>query len=256
MVSRSTIAVSFVVVLVLFSGCSALLGGGPSDPSEFDYAAGFSADGISDGQQALDSYKQSLQEEGDYTGEYGYVIVTNDGETDVNVTYRVDFEAKRAIQRAVVEAPSANGTTESYYEADQLYQRSSFQGSQSGVSVRQQAFSNANLTAAEAIRPLLLNASEYSTSLEERDGETMVRYETDSIEGADDILGVKNVINVTSFQASFLVDSDGIVHEATYDLSYFVDTDSGPQERSVSMTFELSAIGETTVERPSWADDA
>lgn len=256
MVSRSTLAVSFVVLLVALSGCSALFGGGPSDPSEFDYAAGFSADGISDGQQALDSYKQSLQAKQSYTGNYGYVIVTDQGQTDVDVTYRVDSEAKRAIQRAEIDAPNANGTTESYYDADQLYQRSSFGGSQSEVSVSQQNFSEANLTAAEAIRPLLVNASEYSTSLEERDDETMVRYETSSIEGADDILGVRNIINVTSFQASFLVDSEGLIHNATYDLSYFVETDSGPQERSVSMTFELSAIGETSVERPSWADEA
>ncbi|MFQ3318105.1 MAG: hypothetical protein ACI8UR_001014 [Natronomonas sp.] len=262
MVSRSTLAVSFVVVLVLLSGCSSLVGNngnggeGPTDPEEFDYAAGFSADGITDGQQALTSYNEGVQAAGNFTGEYEYVVTTSDGETEVGVSYQVDFDAEQALQQVDVESPSANATTESYYENGELYQRSSYNGEESGVSVRDQAFPPEELTASEAIRPLLTNASSYNVSIEERNGESVVVYETTAIGNSAGFLGVSDLENVTNFEASFVVDSDGVIHSASYQLSYIADTDNGTEERSVSMNFELSSVGDTTVERPDWPDEA
>ena len=103
MVKRSTLAVS-LVVLVLLSGCSALVGNDgsgngngagtatPVDPAEFEYADGYGPDGVTDGEQALESYQSAVEAQGSYTGTYDYEVVTGEGETTVQVTNRVDFE--------------------------------------------------------------------------------------------------------------------------------------------------------------------
>lgn len=264
MVSRSTLAVS-VVVVVLLAGCSGLAGdsGGdgtpepegtpvPEDPSEFDYADGFGPDGITDDQQAVDSYDTAVQSQGSYTGDYDYTIDTQDGETLVEGNYRVDFENEQALRTVAVETADANGTSESYFGDGQQYNRSSYNGQYGDVASSNQTFPASELTASEAIEPFLLNASQYDASVEQRDGETVVVYESSDIEGAGSFLGVDSAENVSSFDASFVVDSEGLIHAAEYEITYTVDGN----ERTVDMSFELSSLGETTVERPSWVDNA
>ena len=58
--------------------------------------------------------------------------------------------------------------------------------------------------------------------------------------------------DVSAFSATFAVDSEGVIHSASYDITY---TTKG-EEQTVTMEFELSDLGETSVERPDWADEA
>ncbi|WP_336133333.1 DUF7537 family lipoprotein [Natronomonas amylolytica] len=260
MVSRATVTV-LLAVFVLLSGCSGLVGGDgngtpteelPEDPEAFDYAAGFGADGVTDGETALETYNDAVQTQGNYTGEYGYVVTTNDGETDVDVEYRVDFEAERADQQAVIESPDVNATVDTYYEGDTRYTRAEYEGEQGNVGVENESFPPEQLTASEAIAPLLLNATEYDATVERRGGEPVVVYETTDIGDAAGIVGVENPDSVSNFEATFVVDSEGLIHSATLQLDFVVDGN----ERSTTMEFELTDVGETTVERPGWADEA
>jgi osmotically-inducible protein OsmY len=257
MVSRSTLVIS-VVAVVLLAGCSGLVGNGgngtpaPESPSEFEYADGFSSDGITDGQAAVESYDTAVRAQGNYTGSYQYTVDGEDGETVVSGEYRVDFEDEQALRIVEVNATSANGTSESYYGDGQQYNRSSYNGQYGDVSSSNRTFPGADLTASEAIEPFLLNASAYETTLEQRDGESVVVYETTDLGNAGSFLGVDSAENVTAFDAQFVVDGDGLIHTAGYELTYIADGN----ERTVDMTFEVTSIGETTVERPSWADEA
>lgn len=261
MVSRSALVV-LLAAFVLLSGCSGLVGDGdtaddetetlPDDPEAFDYADGFGADGVSDGEAALESYNDAVKASGNYTGEYGYVVVARGSETDVDVTYRVDFDAERAHQRAVVESPEVNATIDTYYEDDRRYSWAEYEGERGDVGVQNETFPPDRLTAAEAIRALLLNTSDYEASLDRHDGEPVVVYESANIEEAGGILGVDDPDSVTNFEATFVVDSDGLVHTASYELGFVVDG----EERSATLEFELTEVGETTVERPDWADQA
>ena len=85
MVKRSTLAVSLVVVLVLLSGCSAVLDGSngdgtgagtetPDSAEEFDYADGFGPNGITDSQQALESYQSAVEARGSYASTHGFDV--------------------------------------------------------------------------------------------------------------------------------------------------------------------------------------
>lgn len=261
MVSRATLTV-LLAVFVLLSGCSGLVGDSgengtpteelPDDPEEFDYAAGFGANGVTDGETALETYNDAVQAQGNYTSEYGYVVNTNDGETDVDVQYRVDFEAEQATQQAVIESPDVNATVDTYYEDDTRYTRAEYEGERGDVGVENETFPPEQLTASEAVQPLLLNASEYDATVERQDGEQVVVYETTDIDNAAGVLGVENPDSVSNFEATFVVDSEGLIHSASLQLDFVVDGN----ERSTTMEFELTDIGETTVERPDWADES
>jgi hypothetical protein len=250
-----------LAVFVLLSGCSGLVGGGdngtgteglPEDASAFDYADGFSADGIEDREAAVETYNDAVQAHGNYTGTYGYGAESGEGETNVDVEYRVDFETERAYQHAVVESPRVNATLETYYAKDKRYSLAEYEGQQGDVGVENRTFPPERLTASEAIEPLLLNASSYNASVERRNGEPVVVYRTTDIGSANGVLGVENSDSVVDFEATFAVDDEGLIHSASYRLDFEVDGN----ERTATMEFELTDIGSTTVEEPDWVGEA
>ncbi|QLD87331.1 hypothetical protein HWV23_16905 [Natronomonas halophila] len=259
MVSRATLTV-VLAAFVLLSGCSGLVGNGggdgtpteelPEDPSAFEHADGFGAEGVTDGETALETYTAAVQTQDNYTADYGYVVTTGEGETDVDVEYRVDFEAEQAYQHAEVASPRVNATINNYYENDKRYSLAEYEGEQGNVSVENETFPPEQLTASEAVEPLLLNATDYNATVDRRNGVPVVVYQTTDIDNANGVLGVNDPDSVSDFQATFVVDSDGVIHSATYELAYMVDG----EERSATMEFELTNLGDTTVERPEWAD--
>ena len=233
MVKRSTLAVSLVVVLVLLSGCSAVLDGGngsgagsgdatdaPDGPKGFEYADGFGPDGVTDGQQAVETHQSALKARGSYTGTHSYDGRTSDGNTSVDVENRVDFESQQGYQRYDVDSPEYSGWTESYYEDDTQYRRSEIDGERSDVSVDEQNFTTAELTSTDPIRALLSNVSAYETSVEQRGGTTVTVYEASGTEGVDSFYGVNESADISAFSATLVVDSEGLVRSATYDITY------------------------------------
>lgn len=265
MVKRSTLAVSLVVVLTLLSGCSAVLddggngngnvsdgnGDSTSDPAEFEYAEGYDESGISDGEAAVESHQSSLIDRGSYTGGYTYTVEDDSGETVVDVENRVDFEGEQGYQRADVEAPRGSSVVETYRNSTTRVTRSEF-NNQSSVRAEERGFSAENLTASDPIRPLLLNVSEYDSTVEERDGTPVVVYESSGAEDIDSFYGINESANISAFSGEYVVDSDGVVRSANYEVTYTLDD----QERVVTVEYSLSEFGSTSVERPEWIAEA
>lgn len=264
---RGTILVVALAALVLLAGCAALVGDDGDvgdgadagaadvdvqvDVDSFDYPAGYDAGGVDDGDRALETYESALLEAGTFEGAYRYVANTEDGETAVTVEYAVDFDEEAALQHVAIESPDGNGTTDAYYADGRLYQRSSFGDVQSDVAVEDEPFPDEGLTAAEAITPLLTNATGYDVTVDELDGEPVAVFETDDLAGGEALLGVEAAENVTNFEARFVVDEQGVVRESTYTVTYDYDG----EERIAELSFEVSALGGPTVERPDWADE-
>lgn len=266
MVRRSSVAVSLVVVLVLLSGCSAVLDGGngngsgngngatdatPTDPSAFEYADGYGESGVTDGEAALESHRSGVIDRGSYTGAYTYDIGDSDGTRHIVIDTRVDFQAEAGRQRADVDAPGATGSIDVYRNSETRYRKSVF-NNQTSFSSTNQSFGPENLTATEPIRPLLLNLTEYEASVGERDGVAVVVYERNGTEGVDSFLNFGESATVTSFAATFAVDADGVVRSAAYEITYT----QNDTERSLDVEYTLSSFGETSVDRPNWVDDA
>lgn len=264
MVRRSTLAVSLVVVLVLLSGCSAVLDGGNGNgngtvadatptpgPASFDYADGYGPDGVTDGEAAIESHESALVDHGSYAGGYTYRIEQSTGTTDVEVENSVDFDGEAGYQRVDVEDPRYTAVIEVYRDSDTRYERSEVEN-ETSLNRTEQAFEAEDLTAIDPIRPLLLNISEYEASMGERDGDTVVVYEKSSADGVDSFYGINESANITSFSATLAVDSDGIVRSADYELAYT----NRDQERVLTVEYSLSGFGETSVDRPDWTDEA
>lgn len=264
MVRRSTVAVSLVVVLVLLSGCSAVLDGGNGngagngngvddggDASTFEYPDGYGPDGVTDSQAAVESHQSGVIDRGSYTGTYTYTFNNSDGTTVVDVENRVDFQNQQGLQRADVTYPNQEGTVTVYRDSDTRYQRTEF-NNQTSVSKENQSFDPSNMTVTEPIRPLLVNLSQYDASVEQRNGDDVVVYETSGTEGVDSFGGINESADITSLSATMTVDGDGVVRSATYDVKYTVDGN----QRQLTVEYEVSGFGETSVERPAWVDDA
>lgn len=253
MVSRSTIVAS-VVVLALLAGCAGLVGDDDSaeEPGTFDYPDGFSAEGVVDGDRAVEGYERAVRARGNYTGSYRYDVETGEGESVAEVEYRVDFESERAYQRFAAQADGSEATRELYQESDRRYYRSTVDGEVVGLDAERRPFRPEELTAVEAIRALLTDASGYEASLAERNGTAVAVYETTDLGNTTHLVGVDDPDEVTDFRGRFAVDSEGLIRTAEYELTYVADGD----ERRLAMAFDLSAPGETTVERPAWADEA
>jgi hypothetical protein len=259
MVRRSTLAVALVVVLASLSGCSAVLdggngdanGAGEGDPSTFDYADGYGPEGVTDGQAAVRSHQSGVVDRDSYTGSYTYTYDTDEGTTDIEVENRVDFEAEQGLQRADVTYPDQEAVVTTYHDSDTRYQRSEFDN-QTSVNTANDSFDATNLTATDPVRPLLVNVSAYESSTAERNGDAVVVYETNGTDGVDAFLDVNESATITDFSATVAVDGDGVVRSASYDVSYEVDG----EERDLTVEYELSGFGETSVERPAWVEDA
>lgn len=250
MANRSAIAVALVVV-VLLAGCSAIVGdetGGPDSPDEFDYADGYDADGVTDDSEAIRSYQQALTNRSSFTTAYHQNVTGQDTNLTYEVRYEVDVDGEQAFHR--VAAPSLEFEREEYYGDDTKYTRRVSSGDEQ-TSSTDVAFSPGNFTGIDAVDRMLSNDTDFETSLEERDGEPVVVYET---EGAANAVTMFDLVeeNVTSFSASFAVDSDGVVRTASYDLEY---TSESGEELTITLDFEVRDLDATTVDRPGWVDD-
>ena len=262
MTKRSTVAVTLVVALVLLSGCSAVLDGGngngtatddegSGDAPEFEYPEGYGADGVSDGQAAVESHNSGLIESGSYSGMYSYDIDAGNDSRVVNVTNRVDFDAEEGYQQVDVETRRSAGSVDIYRTSDTRYRRSEFQN-RTSVRSSERPFVAENFTALDPVRPLLTNVSGYDASVEEMNGETVVVYETSGDVSVDQFYGINDSSTISSFSGRFAVDSSGIVRSASYEMTYQV----GDEERSLGVKYAISDVGGTSVERPGWVDDA
>ncbi|MFC7044226.1 hypothetical protein ACFQH6_01325 [Halobacteriaceae archaeon GCM10025711] len=80
------------------------------------------------------------------------------------------------------------------------------------------------------------------------DGEPLVVLEADG----DDVAGTFAESNVSSFNGTVLVDEQGLVHSLSID----VRGSQGSALDSASFSLSYSDVGETTVKRPSWVEQA
>lgn len=251
MVNRSTVALSLVVV-VLLAGCSGFLGGGasgPESPDEFEYADGYDADGITDDDAAVRSYRHALTNRSSYTVAYEQNVTGPDTDLSYDVLYRVDVEGAEAYHS--VEAPSLEYRLEEYHGNDRKVVRE-VQSGEEQVNRVDSEFSTEQLTGVSAVERLLSNDTDYETSVAERDGTSVVVYETEGPGNAATLFGVDSG-NVSSFSASFAVDADGIVRTASYELETVRE---GGEDITVTIEFEVRDLDATSIDRPDWADDA
>lgn len=85
------------------------------------------------------------------------------------------------------------------------------------------------------------------TGVEVRDGTTLIELEADG-----DNVSAPDGTTVKAYDATVLVDEEGVVHS----FEVTVETERDGTTTNVTLSMELSDLGETSVEEPPWLDEA
>lgn len=266
---RRHVAALSLALLLVVSGCSGLLSGDgtPADgggatptatpapatptPVPFTYPDGYSETGITDSQDAAGAHTDGALSHDSFTVSYRAAVQTPDRSVQVNFTQQVNTVERRAH---LVSAVTGRTNIAQYYANDTVYVRSeSPSTNQTSYTSRQQPLNLEQVTGTQFVAPAVANASYGEAAVVERDGETLVRYESQELTNATGLLGSGiSTENVTSFSATLLVDEDGVVRRVEYRAT--VDRPGG--ERTLEVVVEVSELDSTTVQRPDWVDRA
>lgn len=126
--------------------------------------------------------------------------------------------------------------------------------SESSYTVRNESFSRLREIMSDSdLKKRITNASFEGAGTVTRDGETLYRYNATTNEDAEGFLakGV-STDKVESFNATLLVDQDGIIQSLTSMITYII----GGETRKGTTTYRIADIDSTTVEEPDWIEKA
>lgn len=269
--NRRSVGALLLCVLLLTAGCSSLLGdnarrGGGSDggatatptavsgteaPSLQYFPNGYSKNGEIDSEEATDTHTRNLIRHDSYTITYRATVQTPNRTVVANFVERVDTVERRAY---IVSNVSGGGEFTYYYANDSVFIRSdSPRTNGTRYTSSQHKLDLEEVAGKQFVRTALSNITYDSATVFERDGETFIRYEAKELTTAKHLLGSNVTLsNVTSFSATLVVDTDGVVRHAEYDA--IIEREG--QERSVDVVIDVTELDSTTFGRPDWTDKA
>lgn len=265
--SRRAVAATALALLVLTAGCS-FLGGGSTTPganatatptatatpAAFTYPEGYAASGVTDGEAAADTHREAVLSLDSFTVTYDATISTPNETIDVDYDQTSDLADERALLRFNLSSGERfYGGSSQYYTADTVYVRSTPSPNRTTYSNASRSFNASMLTASEFVDPLLTDVRYGEATVVRRDGESMARYEATGLERADRVFG-KDVTaeNVSAFSATLFVDADGVVRRVEYSAT----VTRGESTREIEATVVVTALDDTSVDRPAWVDRA
>jgi len=265
---RRTIGILAAVALVAVAGCSGLTGSddpteteGPTDemtdtttdaPAEnstsladVSYPAGASDDGFDNASAVAAGHADALAES-------DYAVSLSQRTTDGNRS-----EELRYVVRSDLDGQRMLGTLETSGYRNQWFGNETHRHSnvtsngESALQVQERAteFSETHRqeTLSPTVRSVLASGNFTATEVVERDGETAVRYELEEYDASR-----SGSFEADSASGSVLVGESGVVYEATLD----VNGTSDGSAVSLELTYEVTATGVVSVDRPAWADEA
>lgn len=260
---RPLVVLSFGFLLVL-AGCSGLPGGGSTDTPGGDsdggaatgtagavYPEGYGEGGIADPQAATRAHVDAITSYDSFTITYNATVRLPNRTTEVAFAEEVDARERRAYLVSNI----SDGTSVSHYYANgTVYVRSeSPRTNGTTYSSRERELNVEAVSGRRFVRPVVSNVTYGPAERVERGGETMLRYEATGLDAAGGLLGEGvSAENVTSFSATLLVDRDGLVRHVEYEATVV----RHGEERSTTVTIDVTGLDATTVERPGWVDGA
>lgn len=277
--TRSLLVVVVVLVAAL-SGCSVVLDDRLSTPTADERSSGApdetptrtpaatpttaSESTVSfDGDARNDEHVSALRQAGSFTTESSLVIRGEQSAQYVNGSYAIERDgpaANTANITVVLENTTRDfPTTTRYTEGDTTYERRVARTA-NGTNVSYRSASEpygdsgprpVNRTVAYSLgdiaREVIDDSAWNETGTGTIEGVDVVRYDT-----SGERFGAGNVSRSTEGGATLVIDENGVVRYVAYE---FVTTGAG---ESTVYRYEASyaAVGETDVQRPSWADAA
>jgi hypothetical protein len=221
--------------------------GGDGEPEPLDPPAGTSEEGIEDTTALVDATREALTENG-YALEQE-LINTADGEQTLTVTQRRRSSLESERRLFVFDASSE--TNHIYIADGTQYVRSTAEEETTTRSREyQRDFAETHppemLDGGESLGGILRTGSFAPAETVTREGRRLLRFDLDSADESN-VSGT-----VTEATGTVFVDADGVVHDA----SRYLEIEGDEQTVTIEQSFVITQLGEVTVARPDWVDEA
>lgn len=266
---RKQLAILLVGLLTVTAGCGDIVGDSgsptPAENATDDQATTTPTEGAMasayTGEVNVSAIKQAHNETLDAVGTY--TIVSNQT-VETNQTSRSTFSSSRLTKfnldsgAAYRKSNSSIGFTEEVYvDANGSAYKRTDQGDYGGVEYSEPSFPP---TPEDSISASVLDVlGELNTTHEtkEVDGETVHVYTANNVsEVPEEAIQQDENITFTNFEYRVEIIEGGNLKSFTYNLTAIQERNGEKVETTLALTQETKDVGSTTVEEPSWLDEA
>lgn len=225
-----------------------------------EYPPGYGPSGITDPARAANGQSTTLSAQESYTLRLNLTTTTDRSSSVVTALQRLNATTQRAYTNLSLDSALGGIVVEQYQNGSTAYSRtnSSMFGNGTEYNVTRQPFDatyNATSTTT-SYQQYLANASYGSAQQVERNGETLFRYNATGLTDAGAFLGADmsrvTTENVSSFNASVLVDQKGLIRSLSYTATYT----TGGTETTKTFDLQVTGLNATSVSEPDWLDEA
>lgn len=236
-----------VCCLVALAGCTGALSGGGDGPTldDVSYPPGVSENGTNVSALA-DAHSAALENR-------SFALSANStvNAPTANESVRLDASVGRDRENVLVNATLTNQQVSMYLTAEKRYTRISADGEVSYQANRRTSDAvklvPSSFTGAGYLDRFGGIANFTPTGVREVDGTTLVVLRADGSNAT-----ASEQANVTDYNATLLVDEQGVVRSMTVEATSTLDG----RQSTTAFSLEISNVGETTVAEPAWLDEA
>ncbi|RRJ28061.1 DUF7537 family lipoprotein [Halocatena pleomorpha] len=248
--TRSRLVLAVVLVVGL-TGCSGLspFGSGTAYPD------GYNESGITDPETAANQHSKALSEYDSYTYKMN---VSSSKDVEMNFTIRIDEANKQSIADITANRKEQEVIRmEMYQENNTTYEKTQMPLLGTIYNTSEESFSSfqENQTNTTDMNGWFANASFEGAGTVTRNGETLYRYnatDVDNPETYTDLTQSATIDSVETFNATILVDKEGILRSLTFDIT----ATSFGKTQKMSSEIRITDIGSTAVNKPDWIETA
>lgn len=233
---RRALIVTLFATMVVLAGCGGQLTENSADDSQptttltaedVSFPEGYSEDGVTGVEQAVDNHWTALEEAGTYRNELSYdVSSTGSGNRTIDADIIVTGD-RGYLRKENGQDRSHRTFTADLYSPEKMHE-----------------------TVGVELKPLLQAEQFEFERVTSRNGTTLIEYRSDQLNKSKPLYSGVRDFNVTEHRATLVVDTEGRIREFEY-----VSEFEGKSDRiGVEMSVEFSGFG--AAEAPDWAGKA
>lgn len=249
--SRSKLVLAVVLVIGL-AGCSGLspFGSGSAYPD------GYNESEITDPETAAEQHSEALSEYDSYTQNLN--ITSSNQEIEMNMSVQVDGSNKQASAGTTLSQEDEEVVeVEMYQDDNTTYEKTETPLFGTVYNMTDESFSTflGNVTNDTDKAELFSNANFEEGGTVTHNDETLYRYNATEVDDPEEFLNLSEsseADSVESFNATLLVDEEGIMRSLTIDMT----TTTLGETEEISLELRITELDSTTVEEPDWLEEA
>lgn len=241
-----------LVVCISLAGCGGLIGDSSDsenseDLSDYDYPDGFAESGVENASTATQTHFEAYNDSSSWTVTYS--VQEAQGGEIVNLSETRFVEIRNDTPRELINVETPSGNYDVFTNDSESYSRT-IQNNESLYAMQQGSVDITSATYSDMFISFLGSVDYEADDVSTQDGQNVVTYTGDSLTD-ENSLETENQ-SVESVQSTLAVDEQGHIHQ----FDFTGEVSQGEQTIDIEYSVTFSNIGATTVEDPSWLDDA